>query len=177
MLLFVGGAMKRDLINILPAQAGTPLFSSALAGFIATLPMTIFMLLTQRYLPRGQRYDLPPEIIVKDLAQRAHVKQHMNKLQILAATLVSHFSYGATMGLLYPPLSKRLSLPTAIKGAIFGFLIWAASYLGLLPLLGISETAPREPGRRNLMMIAAHLLWGSFLALIADTLVHSEVEP
>lgn len=161
--------MKRDLMSHL-------LLSNALAGFIATLPMTIFMLLTQRYLPRHQRYDLPPEIIVKDLAQRAHIKQHMNKSQILAATLISHFGYGATMGLLYPPLSKKLSLPTALKGAIFGFLIWAASYLGLLPLLGISERAPREPGRRNLMMIAAHLIWGSSLSLVADTLTHSEIE-
>ena len=168
--------MKRDLINSLSAQASIPVFSSTLAGFIATFPMTIFMLLTQRYLPHGQRYDLPPEIIVKDMAQRAHIKQHMNKFQILAATLVSHFSYGATVGLLYPPLSKKLSLPTAIKGAIFGFLIWATSYLGLLPLLGLSENAPREPGRRNLMMIAAHLIWGSSLALISDTLAHSKVE-
>jgi putative membrane protein len=168
--------MKRGLINSLSVQASIPVFSSTLAGFIATLPMTIFMLLTQRYLPRGQRYDLPPEIIVKDLAHRAHIKQHMNKLQILAATLVSHFGYGATMGLLYPPLSKKLSLPTAIKGSIFGLLIWAGSYLGLLPLLGLSEKAPREPGRRNLMMIAAHLIWGSSLALVADTLVRLKIE-
>jgi uncharacterized membrane protein YagU involved in acid resistance len=168
--------MKRDLIGNLSARASIPVFSSTLAGFIATLPMTIFMLLTQRYLPRGQRYNLPPEIIVKDLAQRAHIKQHMNKPQILAATLVSHFGYGATMGLLYLPLSKKLSLPTAIKGSIFGLLIWAASYLGLLPLLGLSENAPREPGRRNLMMIAAHLIWGSSLALISDTLARSEIE-
>lgn len=168
--------MKRDLISSLSAQAGIPLLSSGLAGFLATLPMTIFMLLTQRFLPRDQRYDLPPEIIVKELAQRAHVRQHMNKLQILAATLVSHFSYGAAMGMFYSPLSKKLSLPSAIKGGIFGLFIWAANYLGLLPLLGMSERAPREPGRRNLMMIGAHLIWGSFLALVADTLVHSEVE-
>lgn len=168
--------MKRDLIRSLSAQASIPMFSSTLAGFIATVPMTIFMLLTQRLLPRGQRYDLPPEIIVKELAHRAHIKQHMNKPQILAATLVSHFGYGATMGLLYPPLSKKLSLPTVFKGAIFGLFIWAASYLGLLPLLGLSEKAPREPARRNLMMIAAHLIWGSSLALISDTLVHSIVE-
>jgi uncharacterized membrane protein YagU involved in acid resistance len=168
--------MKRELISGLSTQASSPLLSSSFAGFIATLPMTIFMLLTQRFLPHGQRYDLPPEIIVKDLAQRAHMRQHMNKTQILAATLVSHFGYGATVGMLYAPVSKHLPLPAAIKGGIFGFVVWVASYLGLLPLLGLIERAPREPGRRNLMMIAAHLVWGVFLALITDMLVRLKVE-
>jgi hypothetical protein len=67
-----------------------------LAGFVATIPMTIFMLATQRFLPKGQRYALPPEIITKELTQRAHMRQHMSKRQIVGATLVSHFGYGSS---------------------------------------------------------------------------------
>jgi putative membrane protein len=80
----------------------------AIAGFIGTVPMTVFMLTTQRFLPHGQRYALPPEIITKELAHRAHVRHHMNKQAILAATLVSHLGYGATMGLLYTPFARKL---------------------------------------------------------------------
>jgi uncharacterized membrane protein YagU involved in acid resistance len=153
-------------------QTGLPWLSGACAGFAGTLPMTIFMLLTQRFLPRDQRYDLPPEIITKELAHRAHVRHHMNKIEVLGATTVSHFAYGAAMGTLYSPLAKRIPLPAIIKGVLFGLFIWAASYLGLLPLLGMSESGHREPGRRNLMMIAAHIIWGSSMGLIADWLMH-----
>jgi uncharacterized membrane protein YagU involved in acid resistance len=135
----------------------------ALAGFLATIPMTIFMLITQPFLPKGQRYDLPPEIITKELAHRMHVRHHMSKAQILATTLVSHFGYGATMGVLYSPLGQRTSSTAPVQGSLFGLFVWAASYLGLLPLLGMSESGHNEPKHRNLMMIAAHLIWGAAL--------------
>src|SRR5919109_1463455 len=119
--------------NVPATQSGSSWLKGALAGFIATAPMTVFMLTTQRFLPKGQQYELPPELITKELAYRAHVRWHMNKTQILAATLLSHFGYGAAMGALYSPLDKKLSLPAVVKGVIFGFVVWASSYLGLLP--------------------------------------------
>jgi len=151
-------------------QRTNPWLQGALAGFIATVPMTIFMLSTQRFLPKGQRYDLPPEIITKELADRAHIKQHMNKAQILAATTASHFGYGATMGVLYSLLGQRLSLPSGLKGSLFGLIIWAVSYPALLPLLGFSESSHGETTRRNLMMIAAHLVWGAATGMLVDSL-------
>jgi len=162
--------MVRDQ-NVLETRTGTAWLKGALAGFLGTAPMTVFMLATQRFLPKGQQYELPPELIIKDLARRAHVRQHINKVQILAATLVSHFGYGAVTGALYSPLAKKLPLPGFVKGILFGFVVWAASYLGLLPLLGISESAHKEPVRRNLMMIAAHLVWGSAMGVAADVLM------
>ena len=155
------------------AQSEGAWLKGALAGFVATGPMTLFMLVTQRFLPKGQRYALPPEIITKELARRAHVRQHMNKGQVLAATLVSHFGYGAAMGALYSPLGKQISLPAAAKGLLFGLVVWVSSYLGLLPLLGMSESGQREPQRRNLMMIAAHLVWGTTMGVAADVLSSS----
>ncbi len=141
----------------------------AIAGTLATVPMTLFMFSTQRFLPKGQRYDLPPEIITKELAERANVKQHMNKAQILAATTASHFGYGATMGVLYSILGRRLPLTSSLKGTLFGFVIWVASYQALLPLLGFSESS-HETTQRNLMMIAAHVVWGVVTGVVTDVL-------
>ena len=149
----------------------------SLAGFIATGSMTLFMLVTQRYLPKRHRYALPPEIITEDLARRTHVRWHMNKTQILVATLVSHFAYGAAMGALYGPLEKKISLPPPVKGTIFGLVVWAASYLVLLPMLGLSESGQREPVRRNLMMIAAHIVWGSTMGVLAKVLTDNRLQP
>ena len=153
-------------------QSGLPWLSGALAGFIGTAPMTVFMLLTQRFLPKGQRYALPPEIITEELAHRAHVRHHMNKQLILGATMVSHFGYGAAMGALYSPLGKKLPLPGVVKGVLFGLVVWAASYLALLPMSGMSESGQREPVRRILMMVTAHVVWGSAMGAAADALMH-----
>lgn len=154
--------------EIASAQPGEALLKGTIAGLVGTVPMTAFMLLTQRFLPKGQRYALPPEIITKELAHRAHVRQHMNKGQILMVTTVSHFGYGATMGTLYSLLAKKVPLPAVVKGPLFGLLIWAASYLGFLPLIGMSESGQKEPVRRNLMMIAAHVVWGSVMGVVAE---------
>src|SRR5438094_9270563 len=111
----------------------------SLAGFIATGPMTLFMLVTQRYLPKRHRYALPPEIITEDLARRTHVRWHMNKTQILVATLVSHFASGGALGALYGPLQKKISLPPPVKASISGPVIWAATHLALLPLRRMAD--------------------------------------
>ncbi len=152
------------------AQPEHALLKGTLAGFVATLPMTIFMLATQRFLPKRQQYRLPPEMITSELAHRAHVRHHLNKQLILGATTVSHFGYGAAMGAAYGPLHKRVPLPTIAQGVLFGLVVWAASYLGLLPLLGISASGDREPLRRNLMMIAAHIVWGASMGAAARLL-------
>src|SRR5437764_11897275 len=141
--------------NTVKTQSELSWLSGALAGLIGTAPMTVFMLLTQRFLPKGQRYALPPEIITEELAHRAHVRHHMNKQLVLGATMVSHFGYGAAMGALYSPLGKKLPLPGVVQGVLFGLVVWAASYLALLPMRGMSESGQREPVRRNLMMFAA----------------------
>ena len=156
------------------AQPEHSLLKGALSGFVATLPMTIFMLSTQRLLPKRQQYELPPETITKELAHRAHIRRRLNKQLILGATTVSHFGYGAVMGAAYGPLQKRVPLPTILQGVLFGLLVWAASYLGLLPLLGISASGDREPLRRNLMMIAAHVVWGASMGAAASLLFREQ---
>lgn len=156
--------------NATAAQPEHAFLKGALAGFVATAPMSVFMLATQRFLPKRQRYQLPPEMIISEMAQRAHVRHRLNKQMVLGATLVSHFGYGTAMGATYGPLHKRVPLPTVAQGVLFGLLVWAASYLGLLPLLGISASGDREPLRRNLMMIAAHIVWGASMGAAANLL-------
>jgi uncharacterized membrane protein YagU involved in acid resistance len=97
----------------------------------------------------------------------------MSKPQKVALALVGHFGYGAAMGVLYTLLMQRGNIKTfsfLVKGNIFGLAVWGASYLGLLPAMQMSTTAPREPLQRNLLMIAAHSVWGSVLAVTAHVL-------
>jgi len=166
---------ESTLISSVTLQGQTA-WRGALAGALATLPMTLFMLTTHRFLPKGQRYDLPPEIITKDLAHRVHLKPFLSKKQIQVATLFSHFGYGAVMGVLYrfvwrrPLLRGKRHLVAPVQGLLFGLAVWAGSYLGLLPLLRMAAAGHREPKHRNLMMIAAHGVWGISTGVTSDIL-------
>src|ERR1700724_3746700 len=110
--------------NNVQTQPEQALLKGSVAGFVATLPMTLFMLATQRFLPKRQQYRLPPEMITSELAHRARVRHRFNKQMVLGATLVSHFGYGAAMGAAYGPLHKRVPLPTVAQGVLFGLVVW-----------------------------------------------------
>ena len=141
----------------------TNLTKGAIAGFMATLPMSAAMLLMRRWLPWWQQGPLPPHEVTSntlDAAGLDDIDEHHHD----TATLVSHFGYGAMSGTLYP-LVNTLPMPTVMKSALYGFGIWAASYMGWLPAAGLFDPATKRPMQRNLLMIVAHLIWGAATGL------------
>jgi hypothetical protein len=129
--------------------------------------MTLFMTAAQRYLPLHQRHSLPPKAITMDLLSRVNLKQRLNRKQRKRATWVAHVAYGTGVGAAYGTVSRAIPLPPAVKGIIFGMLVWAGSYLGWLPAFDVSGSAPDQPMRRNLLMIGAHVVWGAVAGPIA----------
>jgi hypothetical protein len=113
--------------------------------------MTLFMTAAQRYLPLHQRHSLPPKAITMDLLSRVNLKQRLNRKQRKRATWVAHVAYGTGVGAAYGTVSRAIPLPPAVKGIIFGMLVWAGSYLGWLPAFDVSGSAPDQPMRRNLL--------------------------
>lgn len=76
-----------------------------------------------------------------------------------------------------PPARKtapKISMPAPLTGAVFGLIVWAGSYLGLLPAMGILAPATRHPVRRTALMIAVHLIWGSVTGWVTDRLLRLE---
>ena len=103
----------------------------------------------------------------------AHDPIHAGYTAILAEkTAISPAARNDYIGI--GPLHKRVPLPTVAQGVLFGLVVWAGSYLGLLPLLGISASGDREPLRRNLMMIAAHTVWGAAMGATANVLFREQ---
>ena len=74
------------------------------------------------------------------------------------STLTAHFGFGALTGAIFALLP-----PSRSGGALYGAGVWALSYLGWIPGAGILAPAWRHPLQRNLLMIAAHLVWGTVL--------------
>lgn len=136
------------------------LLRGAIAGSVATVPMTISMLIGWRLLPGRERYPLPPREITQDLAKRLGIGDRLTDGQLTAATMLSHFGYGAFFGSTYALMEKRVPLRSGAKGVLAGLMLWVASYLGWLPALGILKPATRHPWRRNVLMILAHIVWG-----------------
>lgn len=132
----------------------------AAAGFLATAPMSLSMLIGWMLLPRREKYHLPPRLITEEISERIGIEEHLGEQGLIGLTVFSHFGYGALFGALYAGLEPRIPLHSSLKGTLMGLAVWVGSYLGWLPAMGILTPATRHPWRRNLMMIAAHVIWG-----------------
>ncbi len=144
--------------------------ASALAGLVATLPMSIVMLLMRRRLPWHERYALPPRQVTMGVLEKAHLPKPPRREQRTALTAVAHFLYGLVVGALYAPVAQALAklqpALSGLAGMVFGLGVWSGSYLGWLPAFGILSPATEHPRRRNILMIVAHLVWGLTLGLL-----------
>jgi putative membrane protein len=137
------------------------MIDGGLAGLFATLPMSLLMEAAHRRLPWYQQYQLPPRQITDRLLRAMGIERAMNRPQETTATLAAHAGYGTAMGSLYGALSEVRPLRSTAGGVTFGLLVWAGSYLGVLPAIGLLPPVTRHPRERTALMIAAHLVWGA----------------
>lgn len=124
----------------------------AVAGLCATMAMTMAMRRLHSMLPPGGQYPLPPSEILVSVGGSTSDKAHATR------TVLAHFLYGSISGAVYPLVRNKLDGPG------YGLAIWAASYLGWIPAAGILTPATKHPLSRNLLMLAAHVVWGAALA-------------
>ena len=137
----------------------------SVAGVAATVPMTAVMLLVHRSLPGRERSGLPPQHIMENLTRRLGVNRHLSDDDRAGLATVAHFSYGSSAGAVYAPIASRTPVPYVVSGTAFGLLVWAGSYMGFLPAVGMYASPSGDANRRTAMMVAAHLIWGATLGL------------
>lgn len=140
------------------------LVAGALSGIVATAPMTAVMRRLHRRLKRKERYPLPPREIVSTVVPA------FDRQAATSTTLLAHFAYGALSGAVLTAMVPR---PTIKSGIMGGVGIWFTSYLGWIPAVGILKPATRHPGKRNRLMILAHVMWGATFALTQRSLLKS----
>jgi len=150
------------------------LLKGAIAGFVATAPMSISMLIGWRLLPAHEKYHLPPRLITEEISERMGVEDRLGERELVGLTIFSHFGYGALFGAFYARFEHKLPLHASLKGALSGVALWVGSYLGWLPAFGILSPATWHPWRRNLLMIVAHVIWGVTLGEVTRKLTENE---
>jgi hypothetical protein len=142
------------------------LLIGAVAGFAATLAMTAAMRRMHEKLPPEERYPLTPREIVDSSAAKADVPLDGEAAKDL--TTAAHFAYGAASGALLGAANATMG---PVSGAIGGVGIWLGSYMGWIPAARIFKPATDHPARRNLLMLAAHVVWGAASAAAMRELV------
>ena len=129
------------------------------SGAAATLPMTLAMFALRARMPREWFKTLPPRKITLNLLHRLGLSRDLDRKEKSRLVGLSHFGYGAAAGALYGLLPRRL------PGPLYGLIVWAVSYLGAMPAMSLYRRADKDPASRNTLMIASHLVWGTFLGL------------
>lgn len=146
--------MKDDKLKL-----GTRLLIGGIAGFVGTMAMTSAMRRLHAKLPERERYPLTPREIVDSGSEQLRIL--LAEEAAKDVTTAAHFAYGALTGAMLAAMNPD---PRKRTGAAFGAAVWLASYMGWIPAVGTLEAATRHPARRNALMIAVHLVWGTTTA-------------
>src|SRR5687768_7932316 len=91
--------------------------AGAVSGLIATVPMTITMLVMQRLLPKRQQTTLEPKRISDDMLRKADLDDELSEGAKQQFSVAAHFGYGALTGMAYPLIDRLLPLPRGLRGA------------------------------------------------------------
>ena len=140
------------------------LIRGALAGGAATVAMSVPMVAARRV---GLIDRQPPRHITGRVLRS--IGTPVGGSQLDAAAVVAHEAFGALAGVGYTLLRERIPrrLPDGALGVGYGIAIWLVSYRGLLPRLRLVASGHGTGGRRDLVMLAAHVVYGWVLARLA----------
>ncbi len=136
-------------------RIGSRLLIGAIAGFAGTLAMTAAMRRMHETLPPPERYPLTPREIIDSAADAAEVP--LSGEAAKDVTTAAHFLYGAASGALLGVANASLG---PVAGGAAGVGVWLGSYMGWIPAVKLLKPATDHPPRRNLLMLAAHVVWG-----------------
>ncbi|MBA2518051.1 MAG: DUF1440 domain-containing protein [Chloroflexia bacterium] len=134
-----------------------------ISGALATAPMTL-VLAVSRWL--GLFRTAPPEQIAKNAAAEAGLEEVTDDPEFGPIWLGLHVVFGAGSGLGFGLVRPFLPRSPVAGGAVYGLIVWAVNYVGLMPVLGLFPS-PRQAGiRRTVVMIVAHIVYGTVMGVV-----------
>ena len=137
------------------------LLRGALAGAVATVPMSAVMLAL-----RKQMGEQPPDVITTKAAHAVGANPTEDEADALAS--VAHVAFGAAGGVAYALLPAWG--PPPLRGVLTGLAIWVSAYQGWVPALRIMPKASEDQPKRPGVMIGAHVVYGAVLGVLEKEL-------
>jgi hypothetical protein len=156
------------------------------AGLVATTTMSATMLALQKL---GLLGRMPPRLLTERTLARFGLHRKTSRTARKALTALNHFGFGGTMGALFEIGRGTIAARRGTAGArglllgsglAFGTLVWAASYAGWIPAVGLMQRPSRDRPFRPTSMVLAHGVFGGTLAAVLGTRLASprlEVNP
>ncbi|MET0594447.1 MAG: FAD-dependent oxidoreductase [Polyangiaceae bacterium] len=143
------------------------------AGAVATVAMTAVMLAERELGLLGQ---LPPKKLVRGARRALGIVGTSHRTDNVVTT-AAHLGFGVAMGSLYGLANPRRRRPLvgALLGAGFGTAVWAASYAGWIPALGLMPPPRRDRPFRPASMVVAHWVFGAVLGAFLEATTKKRV--
>lgn len=142
----------------------------AAAGAVGTLMMSGFMALARI---AGVLGEPPPMKLTRRLARHVGLPEPEGA-ELIAASAFAHIGFGALTGIVYTALPFRRHHGRR-TGAAFGAMVWALSYAGWIPRLGLMRPPSRDRPGRPTAMIAAHIVYGLTMTTVLRRLTREGV--
>jgi hypothetical protein len=145
----------------------------ALAGAAGGAVMAMMMQkIAPKVMPQSMRPDeFIPKKAIQWAERTAGRPDALGDSTEMKAAMGAHLGYSALAGAVYGlarPLARDLPVP--ISGAAFGMGVWALSFEGWMPAMGIMERTTDEPPRKWPAPIMGHAIYGVATALAYEGL-------
>ena len=137
-------------------NAASALIDGATGGAIATVAMSAVMIAGER---SGLMGEQPPTTVTRFALGAAGVDQPSPPATLLSP--VMHLAFGALSGGVFGVVRRLApSVPGEVLGVCFGLAVWAVSYKGWIPALGILPAPEDDRPGRPIVMVLAHVVYG-----------------
>jgi hypothetical protein len=151
--------------------------AGAVGGVVGGIAMTVLMTkVAPHVLPADARPNKPaPRKVVEWGERQVGKPQALPQRPEKAAALATHLAYSAATGAGYGLARHALGstaqrVPTPAAGVLFGLVVWAVSFEGFLPLLGVMPRTTEHAPKRWPAPLMGHSVFGAVTALVASAL-------
>ena len=135
------------------------LIDGGIGGAIATVAMSAVMIAGDR---TGFMGEQPPTAITRFALGEAGVERPSVAASRIAP--FTHLAFGALGGAVFGLLRRLVpGVPGGLLGVGFGLAVWAVSYKGWIPALGILPPPEDDRPGRPVVMVVAHVVYGLVL--------------
>ena len=139
------------------------LLAGAVRGTVATVAMTVPMLVAPDAVMRRRP---PKQITVRRLRKLRLDPRDEGERDALSTR--AHLGLRTGMGSLFSVARAQLHPPgpAVLHGVAYGLGVWATSYKGWIPALGLLPPPERDRPGRQAVLVFAHVLYGGVLGAL-----------
>jgi uncharacterized membrane protein YagU involved in acid resistance len=125
-----------------------------------------------RVIPKDMRREgFAPKEAVEWTEEKAGRPDALTEDQEMKAGMAAHLAYSAGLGALYGLVRRKTDgVPAPLAGALFGLAVWAASFEGWMPALGMIEATTEMPMKKWPPDLMGHAIYGAATAVVYEAL-------